>query len=256
MIVIKKFKSITTSYPIIISKNFLSKELCYKISEEIRIHNQFDDTVMGGRNRINKGSNNFSSFIKKSKNCNKFYRQINNYKFYGFLKNIFEKSKVNKKWIIPKVNKFSKRNFGLQKGKSLVKHKSKKNIVNLDIDFSLSRPGYFREPHRDRETRIINFLIYLNTIPKRFGGALEIYSIKKNLKKNSFEKMRFPKKNKLKLTKKFSPKIGDSIFFLSSPDSYHGVSRFKPTNKSERVFIYGSFSLNKSVKWLEKNNNN
>ena len=43
----------------------------------------------------------------------------------------------------------------------------------------MSKRGYFREPHRDRSTRIINFLIYLNSIPRKNGGILEIFKTKR-----------------------------------------------------------------------------
>ena len=33
-----------------------------------------------------------------------------------------------------------------------------------------------------------------------------------------------------------------------------GVSKFKPNGNHKRVFIYGSFSLNKSVEWVKKTN--
>lgn len=59
---------------------------------------------------------------------------------------------------------------------------------------------------------------------------------------------RFPQKSEVKIKRKFQPKIGQTIFFLSSPNSYHGVSKFVSKN-SKRIFIYGSYSLNKPVKW-------
>ena len=61
--------------------------------------------------------------------------------------------------------------------------KSYKNPdVNLDIDFSVSRGGYRLRPHRDDVTRLYNFLIYLNDIPKKNGGSLTIFK-----KKNRYE---------------------------------------------------------------------
>ena len=121
--------------------------------------------------------------------------------------------------------------------------------MNLDIDFSLSEKGYYRSAHRDRDTRIINFLIYLNSIPKKYGGALQVFSLKKKLNENFKSYPRFPKTNKLKKVAEFQPKIGKIIIFLSSPDSYHGASKFKSNGKVKRFFIYGSYSLNKIVKW-------
>ena len=63
--------------------------------------------------------------------------------------------------------------------KMLGKNYDKTN-VNLDFDFSVSRSGYRLRPHRDDVTRFYNFLIYLNDIPKKNGGALTIFKIKSN----------------------------------------------------------------------------
>ena len=48
------------------------------------------------------------------------------------------------------------------------------------MDFSKSKDGYFRDAHRDRETRIISFLLYLNSIEQEDGGQFEIYGLKKD----------------------------------------------------------------------------
>ena len=148
-----------------------------------------------------------------------------------------------------KIKKFSKVNYGLQKGKGLTKNLEKyrsKDILNLDIDFSSSEKGYFRTPHRDRDTRIINFLLYLNDVKKKDGGQLEIFDIKN--KNQNFILTRFPEKNMLKKIKNLPPVASTFIFFKSTPNSYHGVSRFK-SSKNKRVFLYGSFSLNNKVIW-------
>ena len=114
------------------------------------------------------------------------------------------------------------------------------------MDFSVSNKGYFRGPHRDRDSRIVNFLIYLNSLSKNDGGVLSFYNIKK-IKNYRFP--RFPKTSSLKISKKFKATRGDGIFFLSSPDSYHAVSKFIGKKIKQRYFVYGSFSLNKPVVW-------
>ena len=123
--------------------------------------------------------------------------------------------------------------------------------VNLDIDFSVSKGGYRLRPHRDDITRLYNFLIYLTDIPKKNGGSLTIYrkKAKKNLRK-SFR--RFPKITELEIVKSFTPKKGTVVFFLSTPNSYHGVKRFIERNCPKRFFIYGSYALNKPVIWNYK----
>ena len=124
--------------------------------------------------------------------------------------------------------------------------------LNLDIDFSVSKGGYRLRPHRDDINRIYNFLIYLTDIPKKNGGSLTLYKKKanRNLRK-SFR--RFPKINELSKIKEFTPKKGSIIFFKSTPNSYHGVTRFKEKNCPKRFFIYGSYAFNKPVIWKYKN---
>ena len=250
MINFEKLKGIKSDYPMFVVDNFLSNKFCKSIKKEIENFGSFDDFVMHGRNRLNKGSKNFKNFIKKSKNSRNLYKKINNKFFFYKLKNIIEENFNKSIWKmdIKKYN-FSKSKFGLQKGSQLTNKKSKLNTVNLDIDFSLSEKGYYRSAHRDRETRIINFLIYLNSIPKKYGGALQVFSLKKKIKGNFKNYPRFPKISKLKKIAEFQPKIGKIIIFLSSPDSYHGASKFKSNGKVKRFFIYGSYSLNKIVKW-------
>ena len=47
-------------------------------------------------------------------------------------------------------------------------------------------------------------------------------------------------------------KKGSVIFFKSTPNSYHGVKRFKEKNCPKRFFIYGSYAFNKPVIWKYK----
>ena len=154
---------------------------------------------MNGRNRINKGSNNFRNFLSSSKDAKKLYNSLNSRSTLNKLLKIFKNNFKKDDWKFEIKNlKYSKINFGNQKGKILTKQKlkdKKKNVVNLDIDFSMSKRGYFREPHRDRSTRIINFLIYLNSIPRKNGGILEIFKTKKDWGSEFSSYPRFPKKN-------------------------------------------------------------
>jgi len=252
MINLKKIKYPNSNFPIIVIDNFLTKKICNKIENSILKQKKYDDYVMGGRNRINKGSNNFKNFITKSFFAGKLYRTLNKKKLYEKIYNIFGNKFQSFPW---KINidkyRFSKTNYGLQKGKIFTKQSKedkKSNLVNLDIDFSVSENGYFRDPHRDRDTRIINFIIYLNSIPKSNGGSLKIFATKKSWGKKIKNFPRYPNKKKVKVINRFQPKIGQTIFFLSSPNSYHGVSKFF-CKKNKRIFIYGSYSLNKPAKW-------
>ena len=68
---------------------------------------------------------------------------------------------VNKKIVFRKFNKI------------FIKQGLIKTSMNLDMDFSISGEGYVRGAHRDRETRVLNFLIYLNDVGDEEGGSLE-----------------------------------------------------------------------------------
>ena len=122
-----------------------------------------------------------------------------------------------------------------------------KTSMNLDIDFSVSEKGYYRVTASRQKYKSYKFLIYLNTIKKEYGGSLEIHKFKHS--KDSQESYaRFPTKNDVKCVKKINAKAGRLVVFSSSPNSYHAAEKLKKDNL-KRVFIYGSFSLNKKVNW-------
>ena len=250
---LNKVKKIKSSYPILIFEDFINKDLCNHLKKSIISEKNYDDFVMNGRNRINKGSNKFESFINSSSKIKNFYNMINNFSFYRKCEKMIKKYYPESKWKINnKIKNFSKTNYGLQKGSKLTKSFSKsKNVVNLDIDFSVSSKGYYRSVHRDRETRVINFLIYLNSLSSKDGGAFEVYKSKK-VYKNANQYPRFPSNKDVQLEKKLLPKKGQLIIFKSTPDSYHAAEKFVSRNK-KRVFLYGSFSLNKEVVWKKFN---
>ena len=253
MINLRKKKLFKIPFPIIQVDDLISNKSCEKLRMDIEKQKEFDDLVMNGRNRINKGSSTFNNFLSKSVSAKKIYDKLNSKDTFNKILKIFNDNFHNFPWRFhSKKIKFSKLNYGKQKGKVLTfqkKKDKKQNVVNLDIDFSISNDGYFREPHRDRSTRIINFLIYLNSIPKKNGGTLEIFNVRDNYGSNLIKYQRFPNRKSVKIEKKFQPKKNQAIFFLSSPNSYHGVSKFISKNNIKRIFIYGSFSLNKRVKW-------
>ena len=114
--------------------------------------------------------------------------------------------------------------MGLKKGNKVtnIKTNLNKNIIYLDMDFSVSESGYNRGPHRDRDSRILNFLVYLNTLDKKDGGKLFFYDIKN---KRDFKYPRFKKKKIFLYQPQYLPK--ELLFFFpSTPDSYHAVSKF------------------------------
>ncbi len=247
-----KLNKINAPYPIGYIDNFLEEKDCNKLFKEIYAFESYDDLVMNGRMRVNKGSKNFDDYLKNSPNLLNLYQILNNKNLFDEMKEKLSKINSENSWT-PQLDEyiFSKSNYGEQEfnlfkylRKSWLISKLFKKTVNLDIDFSRSKKGYFRKPHRDRDTRIISFLLYLNTIEKNLGGEFEIYKLKEGVKKFN----RFPQDQDVDIIDKFSPKAGQFFIFISSPDSYHGVSKFLSESK-DRVFIYGSYSLDRKVNW-------
>lgn len=249
------FKTVKADYPIIYLDDFLNQDEAKVLCNEIGDFSNFDDLVMNGRNRVNKGSVNFYKYLEKYPNILRLYNNLNSEEsFLNFKNLLYDKKKIEESTWTPLITpyEYSKDDYGEQRF-NLIKYLRKTNIIsnfftkkiNLDIDFSKSQNGYFRNAHRDRDTRIISFLIYLNTINEAEGGAFEVYNLKKGVKNLS----RFPKITEVEKSQKFPPKAGQLFIFLSSPNSYHGVSKFLSKNKS-RIFIYGSYSLDRKVSWL------
>tara|TARA_Y100000817_G_scaffold15386_1_gene11555 strand:+ start:997 stop:1866 length:870 start_codon:yes stop_codon:yes gene_type:complete len=258
MLRVEKLKKFKNNFPILVGNKAISNHLCASLIKEISSSETFDDLIMGGRSRINKGSKNFKKYIDKSKISNKLFQLFNSKKFYNKIENVFKKNFKNQSWVNlypPKL--FNTKKFTIKKKitstelKALLCKNYKHTNVNLDIDFSVSKGGYRLRPHRDDITRLYNFLIYLTDIPRKNGGSLTIYKkkAKKNIRK-SFK--RFPKMSELEIVKSFTPKKGTVVFFQSTPNSYHGVKRFIEKNCPKRFFIYGSYAQNTPVIWKYK----
>ena len=258
MIKINRLKKIKSNFPVLVGDNVVNANTCNLLIDEISKSKAFDDMIMGGRSRINKGSKNFSNYIKTSNNSAKLFKLFNSKVFYKKIENLFSKNFKDGSWTnTHKPRVFNPKKFTIKKKlnsselKKLLGNNYSNPKVNLDIDFSVSKGGYRLRPHRDDITRLYNFLIYLTDIPKKNGGSLTIYrkKAKKNLRK-SFR--RFPKINELEIVKAFTPKKGTVVFFQSTPNSYHGIKRFVERNCPKRFFIYGSYALNKPVIWNYK----
>ena len=258
MLRVEKLKKFKNNFPILVGNKAISNHFCTSLIKEISSSETFDDLIMGGRSRINKGSKNFKKYINKSKISKKLFQLFNSKKFYNKIENVFKKNFKNQSWVNlypPKL--FNTKKFTIKKKinstelKALLGKNYKHTKVNLDIDFSVSKGGYRLRPHRDDITRLYNFLIYLTDIPRKNGGSLTIYKkkAKKNIRK-SFK--RFPKMSELEIVKSFTPKKGTVVFFQSTPNSYHGVKRFIEKNFPKKFFIYGSYAQNTPVIWKYK----
>ena len=182
MININKLKKIKSEFPVLVGKNIISAKDCKKLIAEIVNAKSFDDLISGGRSRINKGSKNFKDYLKKSKFSNKLFKKFNSKFFYNKIENKFRISFQDCGWSNTyKPKKFLKNKYTnkkLMNSKELSKmlgNNYDKTNVNLDFDFSVSRSGYRLRPHRDDVTRLYNFLIYLNDIPKKEWGCFNYF---------------------------------------------------------------------------------
>ena len=79
------------NFPGVIVEKFLNKNFCNKIIVELNRFNNFDDFVMSGRNRINKGSNNFQKFLENSKFAKNLFKKFNKKKHFKILKSPYLK---------------------------------------------------------------------------------------------------------------------------------------------------------------------
>ena len=177
-----KLKKIKSNFPVLVGDNVVSKKNCNLLIREISNSRAFDDMIMGGRSRINKGSKNFNLYIKNSINSSKLFKLFNSKSFYKKIENLFTKNFKNNSWInLYKAKSFDPKKFTIKKKlnsselKKILGNNCTNPKVNLDLDFSVSKGGYRLRPHRDDITRLYNFLIYLTDIPKKNGGSLTIY---------------------------------------------------------------------------------
>ena len=253
---LKNFNVFYEPWPHIVFDDFLNNHQSKEIIREILEQPNYDDKVMINRNRIFKGSKNFFNILSKSQKMNEIYEYFNKLETFENLKIFFQKEKISWK-LSESIAAFSKNGSGKQYDsilEKMIKFLANNNLIktsmNLDLDFSVSGEGYVRGAHRDRETRVLNFLIYLNQCDEKDGGVFELYD-------NNFldfnqqnQYPRFPNLDNVMVSKRIPPKAGKLIIFLSTPNSYHAASQFLSKSK-QRFFIYGSYSLNKKVNWLK-----
>ena len=188
MLKIERLKIIKSNFPVLVGDKVLSKSICKALIKEISNSKSFDDMIMGGRSRINKGSKNFNIYIKNSKISQKIFKLFNSKSFYKKIEKIFKNKFENTSWKNENLpNIFNKSKFTIKKKlnsselKKILGNNYKNPKVNLDIDFSVSKGGYRLRPHRDDITRLYNFLIYLTDIPKKMVAHLQF--IEKKQKK-------------------------------------------------------------------------
>ena len=239
---LKKIKLIKKPFPILITDNFIKSNIQKKIINEIleMDTNKPVKKVMGGRYQYS------NHMFKKNSECNKifnFFNQNSTFRLlFDYMNNVSNTFSIDKNSYINFVKNRNKLHIIINKFFPILVKKK----FFLEMDFSVAKNNYFRKPHHDKDTRILSFLLYLNTTKKINGGSLEIFKYNKSNK--IFD--RFPRRNKLKLIKKIPPKFGKLVVFLSSPDSIHGVEKFVAKNNEKRIFLYGSYTSFSNVNWI------
>ena len=116
MLQIEKLKKVKGNFPVLAGSNIIPKNICKILIEEISNSKSFDDMIMGGRSRINKGSKNFNKYIKQSKISKKLFKVFNSKAFYKKIENIFKKKFKNGSWEnlnLPKI--FNPKKFTVKK---------------------------------------------------------------------------------------------------------------------------------------------
>ncbi len=257
--------------------NFIEEDHCKKLvldAQNILNTNSEKEILNNNRQLISSTSITYNNFISNSQSwlqlneklySNNFYQEclknldINQNQFelsnFFYKKNLTEiekkyKNLINKKFSYLKTGSLMKLlSYRIYKQilfrmKFLLKRK-----INLELiyDFSISRKGYKREIHRDSDSRVIVFLLYLNTFKDNIeGGNLNLYELKnKNL--NSVPPQ--PQSSDCNLIHSINPKAGRLVLFLNSTDAFHSVSEM--VGNQDRYFLYGSYTaLNKKNPYL------
>ena len=234
---------IKSPFPILCFDDFLTNDENNEIYNSIMKEDNFDENKWSGRKQIRNGSENYVRLLSQNKIIENLYLFFNDKKILEFFLKKFENNSkfyLDRNKILKNFKNDNKQNI-FQKLKSKIFQKNE--ISYLEMDFSKASKGYCREPHHDKNTRIISFLIYFNDLKPEDGGALEIFEYKK--KPEIF--LSQPKSDDLLKVKTFVPKSKQLIVFLSNPISIHGVSTLKSSKK--RVFAYGSYTSNKIINW-------
>ena len=98
MLKINRLKKIKSNFPVLVGDKVVEKNTCNLLIDEISKSKAFDDMIMGGRSRINKGSKNFNNYIKSSNNSAKLFKLFNSKTFYKKIETLFSKNFKDGSW--------------------------------------------------------------------------------------------------------------------------------------------------------------
>lgn len=254
----------------IVIDNFLSSKDCEKLIIDANTFTQNIDFFKyhGNREDITSSSLAYNKLLQESLNWKNLANKLNSEEFF---KTCFVKLNVdNSKFLLrnffnadsltprEKVYKnISSKKLNLVSTKSLIKYTSfrvfrdllrkikfskflnyNKKPLELLYNFAKAGNGYKREIHRDSDSRLIVFVLYLNKLSENGeGGTFDIYRLIK--KDNNLAQ---PDHNSCEKIQSIKPEIGKLVMFLNQDESYHAVTEMKNFDGC-RYFIYGSFTL-------------
>ncbi len=250
-----------------ILENFIDEKTCKNLISDAKKYSQEDHLkVQNNRLILPSSSINFSKLLDKSNEWKKLHDYLNSKIFLNMLQkelNIEDQNiTITNFFFVKKPNSFLKKYKILNSKKistigtlnlffylifklyRFIERKLKysfstKKFVELLYDYSTAPNGYYREIHRDSDSRTLVFLIYLNELCEGgSGGELNLYKYNKTNDKIPSQ----PKKEDCSLIKSIPPKTGTLVAFLNSHDSLHSVSKME-NHSNLRHFLYGSFTL-------------
>lgn len=135
-------------------------------------------------------------------------------------------------------------NFLLRHGLAISHIFLRKRVIVPLWDYSMAKNGYGREVHRDSDSRVVVFLIYLNEIgAEADGGGLTLYNSSVCEKKIWSPR---PVAHDVSPLQTLKPKAGRLVIFLNTANAYHSVDTMNNSDRS-RHFIYGGYTLLSSL---------
>ena len=254
-------------------KNFINKtdasELIAEASKLVNFNNQI--IIHKNRSFLSSTSQDFIKLINESNAWNKLEKKINSEEFLNFcfkkidvnpdnyyLTNFFKKKKLNKfDLLFKKISdlkikatptftmlKYLGYRFFYKSLLRLLKFSNilfwKKKPLELLFDFSRAGNGYNFRIHRDSDSRIVVFLLYLNSIDESQnsrGGELSFHRL---IKKD--KNLASPDPSSFETIDTIKPEAGTLVIFLNEDDAYHSVKTMENHN-SYRYFLYGGFTI-------------
>jgi len=205
--------------------NNLIKEWPGKLIEEKA------NTVMGGRRQIANSASQKDTWkwLESTTTWNEFHNYIDSDEMLAYFKDKF---------------KSSMEHWGCTLTDELISNEK----MFTHIDWSEAGDGYVREVHADSQKRFMNFLIFFND--KNWSGGDFIVHSSDEVETYHQPRGGAPKlynEEPVKIHSIIPAKANRAVFFLSSPNSLHSVTKQYET-KEFRKFIYGAYSSrNKST---------